>query len=275
MSDDKKILFVEWCAQDALGGTLQMEPMTELAYRRIMDMIYASDDALIDDDVVLQYSTKTGAKWKAIKKQLIDIHKKIYVENGFIKNRKCTEKLEKSWANISQKSEAGKVSAEKRKALKNNKPVSTAVATPVPTSVPTNQEPNNQYPIKEERKRPPKKSGVVFVRPDWIPEQPWQAFCEHRKKIKKPMSEDAMVLTVKELDKLRQQACSPEEVLNQSIQRGWAGVFEIRGVNGNETTIGRSTNSHSGTGYKNQPNKQQRLEAVIRDERAKLGFVAE
>ncbi len=217
MSDDKKVLFVEWCAQDALGGTLQMEPMTELAYRRILDMIYASDDSLIDDDAVLQYSTKTGAKWKAIKRQLIDIHKKIYVENGFIRNRKCTEKLEKSWANISQKSEAGKLSAEKRKSLKNNKPTPTAVATPVPTIVPTNQEPNNQYPIKEEKKeaRAPK-----TPKPEDVSETVWKDFNSLRKTKKAPVTETA-------LNGIRKEAeiagISLDDALREVCSRGWQG----------------------------------------------------
>lgn len=72
-SGGNKVLFVEWCAADALGGTLQMDPLTELAYRRILDMIYATDDNLMDDDAVLQYSTKAGKKWKAIKLSLIHI----------------------------------------------------------------------------------------------------------------------------------------------------------------------------------------------------------
>lgn len=145
---EHKVLFVEWCAKDALDGTQQMDPMTELAYRRVLDMIYATNDDLLDDDKVLQYSTKTGPKWRAIKKALIEVHKKIYVENGKIRNAVCTKKLEKSRANIEQKSIAGKSSAEARKALKDNETGSTAVETSVataePTGVPTNQEPNNQ-----------------------------------------------------------------------------------------------------------------------------------
>src|SRR3954452_20721548 len=112
MSD--KILVIEWCAKDALDGTSQMAPLTELAYRRILDMIYSTNDQLLDDDSVLQYSTKTGSKWKAIKKELIEVHKKITIEDGRIRHHVCTEKLAKSQRQIDQKSEAGKASAEAR-----------------------------------------------------------------------------------------------------------------------------------------------------------------
>lgn len=124
------ILFVEWCAKDALDGMNQMSPMTELAYRRIIDMIYATNDQLFDDDKVLQYSTKTGVKWKAIKKELLEIHRKIFVEDGKIRVKVCTEKLEKSRVKIAQSSNAGKSSAEKRKALKEKETGSTGVEIP-------------------------------------------------------------------------------------------------------------------------------------------------
>ena len=139
-----KVLFVEYCAKDILDGTQNMDAITELAYRRIIDMIYSTNDQLIDDDKVLKYSTKTGGKWKSIKQSLIEVHGKIYIENGCIKNKKCTEKLQKSVKNIEQKAMAGRASSQSRKPLKNKETTPTAVPTPELTAVPTNQEPNNQ-----------------------------------------------------------------------------------------------------------------------------------
>lgn len=160
----KKVLFIEYCADDFLGGTVNMDPLTELVYRRICDMIYSTNDDLLDNDS-LQYSTKAGAKWKKIRQELIEVHKKIYVENGRIRQRKCTEKIEKSRKNIEQKSEAGKASSEVRKSLKENKTTSTAVGTPVGTAVPTNQKPNNQ--LKKNIAKPAGKKP-----PDPNPENP-------------------------------------------------------------------------------------------------------
>lgn len=148
MIEEHKVLFVEWCAADALGGMTQMKPMTELAYRRIIDMIYSTNDRLLDDDDVLQFSTKTGAKWKAIKKELIEVHGKIFIEAGRIRNTICTEKLEKSRKNIAQKSEAAKAKHAKDKALKNNDPPHAAAHAPADASAHANQEPKN--PSKKE-----------------------------------------------------------------------------------------------------------------------------
>jgi len=139
-----KPLFVEWCAKDVLDGTAQMDALTELAYRRVIDMIYSSNDTLRDNDEVMQYATKTGKKWKAIKKELVEVYGKIFIENGYIRQAKCTEKLAKSRANIQQKADAALAMHEKRKSLKENKSPAAAAPAPVHAAAHANQEPNNQ-----------------------------------------------------------------------------------------------------------------------------------
>ena len=145
---EQKILFVQYCAKDFLDGTQNMDAITELAYRRICDMIYSTNDNLLDNDS-LQYATKTGAKWKRIRKELIEIHKKIFIENGFIRNVKCTEKIEDSRKNIEQKRVAGIKSSEIRKSLKDIESTPTAVGTAAPTAVPTNRKPKTKIEEKE------------------------------------------------------------------------------------------------------------------------------
>lgn len=147
-----KVLFVEYCAKDILDGTIQMDPLTELVYRRLLDMIYSTNDQLLDNDA-LQYATKAGSKWKKIRSELIEVHGKIYIEDGYIRNVKCSEKLAKSRKNIEQKSAAGKASSEARKSLENNKTTSTAVETAEPTSEVTNQEPKNSIDKKKKNKK--------------------------------------------------------------------------------------------------------------------------
>lgn len=73
-----------------------------------------------------------------------------------------------------------------------------------------------------------------FVPPEWVPADSWLAFVEMRKKIRAPLTGKACVETVRELEKLRKRGHDPGEVLNQSVQRSWRGVFEIKqgGANG-------------------------------------------
>lgn len=153
-----KILFVEYCAKDFIADTFTMSNDEELAYRRICDLIYTTNDNLLDNDS-LKYSTKMGKKWKAIRESLITQHGAIFIKDGFIHVKKCSEKLLKSNTSIEQKRHAGKVSSEKRKSLKNKDSGSTAVDTAVITAVPTNHKPNNQVKEKDKKEKDKSKSS--------------------------------------------------------------------------------------------------------------------
>jgi uncharacterized protein YdaU (DUF1376 family) len=156
MAKEIKPYYVDWDPGEALKGTEILEPLEELAYRRIIDLIYATNDALPDDEKRLARMTKTGKSWKKIRLTLIELDK-IQIVNGFIRNKKCTSELAAARQRIEQNSRAGKISAEKRKSLKNQETASTDVITDVPTdehtSVPTSEPTNYQItnlPIKED-----------------------------------------------------------------------------------------------------------------------------
>jgi hypothetical protein len=67
-----------------------------------------------------------------------------------------------------------------------------------------------------------------IVLPLWIPEDAWNGFSEMRKKIRAPLTEHAITLTINELDKLRSKGFAPGDVLDQSTMKGWRGVFPIK-----------------------------------------------
>ncbi len=64
--------------------------------------------------------------------------------------------------------------------------------------------------------------------PDWIPQEAWDGYVEMRKKIKRPMTEYAMTLAIKKLDRLRLQGYDPSMVLDQSTFESWQGLFPLR-----------------------------------------------
>ena len=55
------------------------------------------------------------------------------------------------------------------------------------------------------------------------------AFAEHRKKLKKPMTDYAKKLLLKKLQKLAKTEQEQIAILNQSIENGWQGVFPLGG----------------------------------------------
>lgn len=169
-----KVLFIEWCADDVLGGTANMEPLVELAYRRIIDLIYSTEDNLLDNDA-LQYATKTGAKWKQIREQLINVYQKIYIEDGYIRNGKCAEKLAKSRVNIEQKRTAQAAMIKKRNSLKEQEtPLAAASAAATAPDV-ANQEPNNQV-VKEKKKNTKKEKEFSEKFREF-----WEIYPRHRR----------------------------------------------------------------------------------------------
>jgi uncharacterized protein YdaU (DUF1376 family) len=107
-------LFVQYCAKDFLDGCNTLDPWEELAYRRIVDLIYATGNRLIDDDRKLAWQTKVGSRWRAIKAALI-ASGKIVMRDGLITNARCDVEIEKIQRKIAQTSRAGLASADKRR----------------------------------------------------------------------------------------------------------------------------------------------------------------
>lgn len=75
----------------------------------------------------------------------------------------------------------------------------------------------------------PANAEQKFELPDWVPSDQWQAYCEMRVKIKRPMTDWAKGLAVAKLARLKEQGHHPAAVLAQSAFAGWQGLFAIRG----------------------------------------------
>lgn len=75
----------------------------------------------------------------------------------------------------------------------------------------------------------------------------WKAFVEMRKAIKKPMTEYAMELRAKDLQKLKDQGHDPIAVLNQSTSSNYQDLYPPKE---NNSGINRTTSSTAQTGRK-------------------------
>lgn len=97
--------------------------------------------------------------------------------------------------------------------------------------------PEVEIEVKEEKKgeekvetpTPPPRRGKTppraFVLPDGILPETWKAFEEHRVRLRKPMTDRARTLILRELEKI---GGDPNPILDQSIRRGWLDVFPVR-----------------------------------------------
>lgn len=64
-----------------------------------------------------------------------------------------------------------------------------------------------------------------FELPDWLPLDEWNAFIEHRKKLKKPLTQYSMKLAIKQLKKIVDAGYKADDVINEAILKGWQSFF--------------------------------------------------
>lgn len=74
--------------------------------------------------------------------------------------------------------------------------------------------------------------------PTWLDKTLWASWVEYREEIKKPLTPSAIKLQLKFLSKHQHQQ---EEIINQSIQSSWAGLFEVKQYNQNKSLHQRNT----------------------------------
>jgi hypothetical protein len=72
---------------------------------------------------------------------------------------------------------------------------------------------------------PKKGSKAPFVLPDWIPAETWKDYEEMRRVLRKPMTDRAKSLAVKELMRFKEDGHSPESILTRSIMNSWQGLY--------------------------------------------------
>jgi hypothetical protein len=101
---------------------------------------------------------------------------------------------------------------------------------------------------REEPPLPPKGNASLLVLPDWLPLEPWQAYQDMRKSIKRPLTTHGLRLALNTLSKLQDEGHDPAAVLNQSTFNNWKGLFAVKeNINGTgrrETTSRTDTNDH-------------------------------
>lgn len=68
----------------------------------------------------------------------------------------------------------------------------------------------------------------AFAPPDWVPIDAWNAWLEVRKKKRAPNTDEALRLSVLDLERFRAAGHDPRAVLEQSVKRGWQGLFEVK-----------------------------------------------
>lgn len=64
--------------------------------------------------------------------------------------------------------------------------------------------------------------------PDWIPADAWAGYVEMRKKLKKPMTDRAVELRIKDLEQFRDAGHDIAAILDQSTMNNWTDLYEVK-----------------------------------------------
>ncbi|VVD63598.1 hypothetical protein PPN31114_00230 [Pandoraea pneumonica] len=86
---------------------------------------------------------------------------------------------------------------------------------------------------KEEKKktkgaRASRRVESTIELPDWLSGEAWGNWVAYRRKGKAPFTDHAASLSIEALDKLRADGHDPVAVINQSVLRGWTGLFPVK-----------------------------------------------
>lgn len=121
------------------------------------------------------------------------------------------------------------------------------------TRLPSRKQPAIKENPKENSIKKTKNKGIdLSSLPEWLNKQTVEDFIEHRKQIKKPVTQVAVSRLITKLDGFRQQGHDPNACLDESIANGWQGVFTPKAPPAQANGLNRPMFS--------RPNRQQALE---------------
>jgi uncharacterized protein YdaU (DUF1376 family) len=196
---------------DYMSHTIHLSPLEDLAYRRLLDMYYDSEQPIPNNIPLVSRRLRLGSD---VVQSVLDEFFTLS-DDGY-KNHRADLEIREYHAFIDKQRNNGKLGGRPKKTQR--KPT----ANPDQTQKKPNQQPltTNQQPIKSA-------TDVAVCLPDWMPLETWEAFLAMRKKIKKPATDYALKLLVGKLTKFRESGQDVQKVLEKSITAGWQDVFEI------------------------------------------------
>jgi len=210
---------------DYSSHTSRLNIYEDLAYRRLLDLYYLSERPL-------NGCLKDVAREIGMLDTITDVEyvlNKFFVEkNNAWHNKRCDREIKAYQDKRKTAKKAGIASGIARK----NK--GTTVERTLNGKV-TNVEPNiNHKPLTINQETKIKTRASPFVVPDNIDQDVFKSFVEHRQKLKSPMTDKAKSLLITKINKL---TGNPNDILNQSIENGWKGIFELKEENSNGQKI--------------------------------------
>jgi uncharacterized protein YdaU (DUF1376 family) len=240
---------LKWYKRDpdaALSGMMGLSLEERGAYNTVLDLLYSRDGALPDDARFISGWLGTDVRvWRRIRDSLI-AQGKLAVVDGLITNSRASLEIDSALSRLQSAREAGHASARTRRHKSNNQAIDSndLAGTNAPTK--TQRTVRLSTATATVTTTDSDASASLGAREFVLPADAFLQFRQHRTAMRKPMTSRAEQLIVMTLERIhREHGHDPTAVLDQSILRGWAGVFPLK-----EECNGRFNRNGSGAGDK-------------------------
>jgi hypothetical protein len=90
------------------------------------------------------------------------------------------------------------------------------------------KEPSREVESKTVPAQPKVTRENIFTFPPWVPAATWSEFKAMRERMRKPLTPGAVKLLVAKLERFKDAGQDVQAVLEQSIEGGWSGLYEVR-----------------------------------------------
>ena len=102
-------------------------------------------------------------------------------------------------------------------------------------------------PAKKSKSKAAKKTPEKIILPEWVNSEQWNDFKENRKSLRKPVTIRAEKLLINKLADLSGQSpLLAEQIINQTIENGWSGFFQLKQSGMGYANNQSGYNQHSG-----------------------------
>jgi len=244
--------YMQLYVADYLADTIHLTAEEHGAYLLLLFNYWQTGGAIPEDRLSAAAKIPNGS-WPAIKDKLSGYFTE--GENGEWVHDRIERDLEKVRSKSIQASNAGKASAAKRGGGQVAVPKgdSNGRSTPAERTLnhkETETETETEVLLKEKQEKE--------SYPEWWPTEAWEAFVDHRKQIKKPLTKIAAKRIINKLTE-----ANAETTLWASVENGWSGVFPDGGKNGKGKQSGRTLSAVERVELANGINQGRTLEGEL------------
>lgn len=203
---------------DYAAATAHLSDAEDLAYRRLLDAYYAREAPLpADEGACCRLARATSAAARkavgVVLREFFDLEVDGWHQARCdIEVARMVEKSEKARASGRRSGEARRTNVERTL-----NELSTKV------ELPTTHDPRPTKP--QGQKQTPLAASPL---PDWLPAEAWDRFLKARIAMRAKPTEGAKRLLIADLAKLQAAGEDVTAVLDQSVKRGWKGLFAVK-----------------------------------------------